>query len=396
MIIHVFKLLWNSRKKSMLIALETTLACCILVLVLASTTNIYSRLSAGNGFNHEGIWHISAGRNTRTDWSGLKIDLLKDLTESLKQFSEVEHAFFMVNVPYFNHVYRSTVSFNQHSIKTRFNYLSPDAFDGLGIVPKEGRLINYDDFNSDYTPAVINLHLAQELFGSESPIGKMIEFKDNNNIKVIGVVERFRIQGEFTDSNQNDVLFGLDTEQNSEELPIFEMMLKLKLDIDANFEEKLLEHIKSFSKNGTYLMRSIEVARKNHINNNVKPIILAGVVAVFLVIMVAFGLFGVLWQNVLTRTKELGLRRALGASAQSIRRQVILERLVLSLCACLFAGILMMQIPLLGNIDILNWANFTVGFVGATGFILLITWICSLYPSYLATKIHPSTALHYE
>jgi putative ABC transport system permease protein len=45
------------------------------------------------------------------------------------------------------------------------------------------------------------------------------------------------------------------------------------------------------------------------------PLIVVSVIAAFLLLMVAFGLFGVLWQNTTQRIPEIGLRRAVGASA---------------------------------------------------------------------------------
>jgi putative ABC transport system permease protein len=58
------------------------------------------------------------------------------------------------------------------------------------------------------------------------------------------------------------------------------------------------------------------------------------VIAAFLLVMVAFGLFGVLWQNTTQRIPEIGLRRALGADAGSIYRQIIAEQMLLSTAPC--------------------------------------------------------------
>ena len=60
------------------------------------------------------------------------------------------------------------------------------------------------------------------------------------------------------------------------------------------------------------------------------PLIVAGTLAFFLLLMVGLGLIGVLWQNLLQRTREIGLRRAAGASRAAVHRQVLLEQLVLT------------------------------------------------------------------
>ena len=61
--------------------------------------------------------------------------------------------------------------------------------------------------------------------------------------------------------------------------------------------------------------------------------IAAGIVAVFLLLMVVLGLTGVLWQNVTQRTPEIGLRRAMGAPPGRHPRQILGELLVITTMA---------------------------------------------------------------
>ena len=60
-------------------------------------------------------------------------------------------------------------------------------------------------------------------------------------------------------------------------------------------------------------------------NNYLTPLAIMGMVAGFLLLMVALGLSGVLWQNVTQRIRELGLRRAKGADRARIKRQIFME-----------------------------------------------------------------------
>ena len=71
--------------------------------------------------------------------------------------------------------------------------------------------------------------------------------------------------------------------------------------------------------------------RAAQIKKVVVPMTIMSIVVGFLLIMVAVGLFGVLWQNISGRTQEIGLRRALGASAASVRSQIIGELVLLAL-----------------------------------------------------------------
>jgi putative ABC transport system permease protein len=127
------------------------------------------------------------------------------------------------------------------------------------------------------------------------------------------------------------------------------------------------------------------------------PLIILGVIAAFLLVMVAFGLFGVLWQNTTQRIPEIGLRRALGASAGRIYQQIIAEQLLLSSGAMLIALVLLVQLPLTGVFgDSLNWQVFVTAAALSAAVIYLLSLLCSLYPGWRAARLSPTQALHYE
>jgi putative ABC transport system permease protein len=112
--------------------------------------------------------------------------------------------------------------------------------------------------------------------------------------------------------------------------------------------------------------------------------------------MVALGLSGVLWQTVTRRTRELGLRRALGATGSAVNRQILLEVALLSTLALVVGVIVIAQLPLLGVFKIVSPPAFSIGFAGALATIYGLTLLCGLYPSWLAGRVQPAQALHYE
>jgi putative ABC transport system permease protein len=116
-----------------------------------------------------------------------------------------------------------------------------------------------------------------------------------------------------------------------------------------------------------------------------------------MLVMVAFGLFGVLWQNTTRRIPEIGLRRAIGARAVDIYRQIVLEQLLLGSLAMGVGLVLLVQLPLTGALgDTLNWSVFA-GAVGLSmAVIYLLSLACSLYPGWRASRLDPAAALHYE
>ena len=71
--------------------------------------------------------------------------------------------------------------------------------------------------------------------------------------------------------------------------------------------------MQAIAPNWSFEVQPLYESRDSNFKRRLLPIIVVGVVAIFLLIMVALGLTGVLWQNVTQRTKEIGLRRAKGA-----------------------------------------------------------------------------------
>ena len=84
------------------------------------------------------------------------------------------------------------------------------------------------------------------------------------------------------------------------------------------------------------------------------PLIAAGIVAGFLMLMVVLGLTGVLWQNVTQRTREIGLRRAKGASRPYIYGQILGELMVMTTMAVLLGAVLLAHVPFLNLVDDMN------------------------------------------
>src|SRR4029079_4607096 len=119
----------------------------------------------------------------------------------------------------------------------------------------------------------------------------------------------------------------------------------------------------------------------------------------FLLLMVALGLTGVVWQSVTQRIREFGLRRAKGATIPNIRAQVLTEVAIMTSIALAVAVVLVAQLPLLPLARELRvvTAPVVVGSIVFSVFaIYALTLLCGWQPSRLATRIQPAEALHYE
>ena len=180
-------------------------------------------------------------------------------------------------------------------------------------------------------------------------------------------------------------------------LQLPEMVVKLKPGTSRAFEEKLVARLKQVQGDWDFEVTPLEEERVKMMQLSLVPLAILSVVAIFLLVMVGFGLFGVLWQNTTRRTPEMGLRRALGASAGDIYRLVIVEQLMLSSLAMAVGLALLAQLPLTGALgSYLDWKTFAGAAVLSMAVIYLISLLCALYPGWRASRLTPTEALHQE
>jgi len=113
-------------------------------------------------------------------------------------------------------------------------------------------------------------------------------------------------------------------------------------------------------------------------------------------LLVALGLTGVLWQNVTRRTREIGLRRATGATAREVAVQVVMEVWIVTALAVLAGCAVALQTPLFVPGGFVRAADAFAGAAAAAFALFALTGLCALYPAWLAARVEPSEALRYE
>jgi putative ABC transport system permease protein len=112
--------------------------------------------------------------------------------------------------------------------------------------------------------------------------------------------------------------------------------------------------------------------------------------------MVALSLIGVVWQNVTERTREIGLRRALGATAPAVHRQFVVEMLLLATVALAAGTVVVLQLPLLDLIGSIPVPVLFGGVALANLSLLALAGLSAWLPSRMASRVSPSAALRDE
>jgi putative ABC transport system permease protein len=279
-----------------------------------------------------------------------------------------------------------------------------DAFPAvLGLELTRGRWFDSRDDGASWVPVVINQRLATEIFGAKDPVGNAIPQEKNldgtlsTELRVVGVVREYRQDGEIPGAHTPDnYLFQRHNLDDATHRPPDSLVLKVRRGTTAVFEEKLVRRLQAAAPDWSFEVQTLDAMREDWMQESLAPLLAAGVIAGFLILMVGMGLTGVLWQTVTQRTREVGLRRAKGATIGDIRVQILGELVVMTSVAVVAGTAVVVQFPLLKLIDFVPATVFSASLVISAACIYLLTVACAWYPSRLATGIQPAEALHYE
>jgi putative ABC transport system permease protein len=398
MLRHLLKLIWKRKSRNMLLSLEILLAFLVVFAIAAF------------GLRYWQLYQLPTGHAWRNQWSVAirpAQDLANDaatydsLKRALLDLPEVESVAFSKFGTYEMSRWTDEYTLPDGSQKLTIDGMSvsDDYFKTMEMTPASGHWFSKTDDGGDVTPVVINRRLADKFFPGKDAVGQIYITQTRGKstperFRVAAVVEQFRPHGEFMDP----VYFMLPRYvPGVGKEAAYAIMLKLKPGTPRAFEAQLNTKLKQVRSDWNYIITTQSDARASMLRMQMIPLIILGVIATFLLVMVAFGLFGVLWQNTTQRIPEIGLRRALGASANHIYQQIVAEQLLLSTGAMLIALVLLVQLPLTGVFgDSLNWKVFATATLLSASVIYLLSLLCSLYPGWRAARLSPTQALHYE
>lgn len=218
------------------------------------------------------------------------------------------------------------------------NAISPGYFQAMGIPLLEGRDFDQRDTGQKFTVAIVNRAFATHFFGGRSPIGRHIGFgggpKSKLNIEIVGMVENSLYEGPregvhrqvFLPFAQADypgsMTFYVRT--TAEPAALFRSIRAKIAELDAAMP--------------IYQMKTLEQQLDDTLFTERLIAMLSAAFGALATLLAAIGLYGVMAFVVARRTREIGLRMALGARRTAVVWMVLRESLLL-LAIGLAAGV---------------------------------------------------------
>jgi putative ABC transport system permease protein len=402
MIRHLFKLAWNRKRSNALMILEVCVS--FLVVFVVATLGLFflDNYRHPLGFEWKNVWTVGIGMGQNgADLNGGKESAAHQATfarvlQEVRSLGPVEAAAGSWVVPFDQGGWVSRYKLKGKSVDASADRVTVGFDKVMGLKLVAGRWFQEADAALAWEPVVIDRDLARVAFGDEDPIGKKFAQPGpgERQLRVLGVVSDFRKSGELMAND--DFIFRFASMDRPEGDPTRNLLVRVRPGTSVAFEEALVKRMQEVAPDWSFEVRPLAQVRTTTFRFLLTPLVVAGILAFFLLLMVGLGLIGVLWQNLLQRTREIGLRRATGASRSAVHSQILLEQLVLTGLGVLIGTLLVVQIPVLDLIGVLTHTVFLGGLLVAITTMVLISVLCALYPSAMAARVAPADALRYE
>ena len=369
--------------------------------IIIGITSVVSVVALGNGSQQKILENIKGiGTNTMTIFNGTGFG---DRRAEQMQNLTVNDANALSNQSYVQSVTPNSTSSgtliygNQTFSSTSLKGVSEQSFDVEGLTLKLGNTFTPEDIRNNQSVALIDESAKKSIFPHENPLGKIVMF-NKRPLRIIGVVSDRQMGGA---SSSLNIYAPYSTVMNkiSGSKKIASITVKVSDSVNSAVAEKGITELLQMrhGKKDFFIMNSDTIKQTIESTTSTMKLLISSIAFISLIVG-GIGVMNIMLVSVTERTKEIGVRMAIGARQSNILQQFLIEAVLICLIGGVTGILLSGAIGLLFNTFMSDFAMAfsAASIIAAVAFSTLIGVVFGYMPAKRAAQLDPITALARE
>lgn len=369
--------------------------------IIIGITSVVCVVALGNGSQQKVLQNInSLGTNTMDIYNGTGFGDRR--AESMQNLT-VNDSEALMRQPYIESVtpnssVSGTLTYRNNAFTAQVRGVSEQYFNVKGIQTVAGQLFSGEQVKQNQSVAVIDQNTQKRIFQDRNPLGQIIMI-NKKPLKVIGIVDIQNVMGVNRESLNIWIPYTTAMNKISGEKKISSITVKVNQGISTSAAEKNVTALllSRHGKKDFFILNTDTIKQTIESTTNTMKLLISSIALISLIVG-GIGVMNIMLVSVTERTKEIGVRMAIGAKQQNILQQFLIEAVLV----CLVGGIIGIILSgLIGFLFNRFMSEFTMLF---STFSIVVAVLCSTLigiifgyvPAKNAAKLNPITALSQE
>jgi putative ABC transport system permease protein len=377
-----------SRTRTVFMATQVAASCVLLVISALLVHALERAVKSDPGFDYKRVAVVDPQLYSHSYSTSAALQFTRDLKDRVLQIPGVESAAMILHQPLGNSITvgRGISAQDGSKFDVYYSQVDPDFFRTMGIPPLRGRTF----LAADQGVAIVSESTARRLWPGRDALQQTYEF-NRRKLAVVGVVGDAHMMA-IRDRDSGDVYLPIETSKLTESVLLVRTLRPPQE--TAAIAAKLA---RALDPQLSPVTRTLQHAFDEKFADSVRITSVIGAMGTLALLLAAIGLYGVVSYNVGQRTKEIGIRMALGATPARVLVSVV-SKLTAPLAVALAAGlalagalsfILRSQLYGVHHLDPLSY-------LGTAAALSSVGALAALVPARRALKVDPMVALRCE